>query len=179
MSFASPSNSRCSRAAISTGCTSPLNARAKTPLTAPSTFFSNRSRMPMSLLPQATLDASRRLHRGADHVVFVTQMVLSRITIAAADNGWRASLSRLDHAASAVQARVAERQTRWLQVPVSARTWGFKSPLAHQYEPRPDLGLYGIRGRLKGPIVAPLWHRLSSEALAWHGLNSTSAPSAA
>src|SRR5688500_11835850 len=23
------------------------------------------------------------------------------------------------------------RQTRWLQVPVSARTWGFKSPLAH------------------------------------------------
>ncbi len=29
------------------------------------------------------------------------------------------------------RARVAERQTRWLQVPVSARTWGFKSPLAH------------------------------------------------
>ena len=28
--------------------------------------------------------------------------------------------------------RVAEWQTRWLQVPVSARTWGFKSPLAHQ-----------------------------------------------
>ena len=27
--------------------------------------------------------------------------------------------------------RVAEWQTRWLQVPVSARTWGFKSPLAH------------------------------------------------
>jgi hypothetical protein len=24
--------------------------------------------------------------------------------------------------------------------------------------------------------VAPLWHRLSSEALAWHGLNSTDAP---
>jgi len=23
----------------------------------------------------------------------------------------------------------------------------FKSPLAHQYDPRPDLGLYGIRGR--------------------------------
>ena len=29
-------------------------------------------------------------------------------------------------------ARVAERQTRWLQVPVSERAWGFKSPLAHQ-----------------------------------------------
>lgn len=28
-------------------------------------------------------------------------------------------------------ARVAERQTRWLQVPVSFGTWGFKSPLAH------------------------------------------------
>ena len=28
--------------------------------------------------------------------------------------------------------RVAEWQTRWLQVPVFARTWGFKSPLAHQ-----------------------------------------------
>src|SRR5215212_2902921 len=140
MSFASPSSSRCSRAAISTGCTSPLNARAKTPFTAPSTFFSNRSRMPMSLLPQATLDASRRLHRGADHVVFVTQMVLSRITIAAADNGWRASLSRLDHAVSTVRARVAERQTRWLQVPVSARTWGFKSPLAHQCDVARHIG---------------------------------------
>ena len=28
--------------------------------------------------------------------------------------------------------RVAEWQTRWLQVPVSVRTWGLKSPLAHQ-----------------------------------------------
>ena len=78
-----------------------------------------------------------------------------------------------------IRARVAERQTRWLQVPVSARTWGFKSPLAHQYDPRPDLGLYGIRGRFRGPVVAPLWHRLSSEALAWHGLNSRGAPTAA
>jgi hypothetical protein len=55
----------------------------------------------------------------------------------------------------------------------------FKSPLAHQYDPQPDLGLYGIRGRFRGPIVAPLWHRLSSEALAWHGLNSTDAPTVA
>ena len=44
-----------------------------------------------------------------------------------------------------IRARVAERQTRWLQVPVSARTWGFKSPLAHQYDPH--LGLCGTRGR--------------------------------
>ena len=28
--------------------------------------------------------------------------------------------------------QVAEWQTRWLQVPVFERTWGFKSPLAHQ-----------------------------------------------
>lgn len=27
--------------------------------------------------------------------------------------------------------RVAEWQTRWLQVPVSLGTWGFKSPFAH------------------------------------------------
>lgn len=29
------------------------------------------------------------------------------------------------------RARVAKWQTRWLQVPVPARAWGFKSPLAH------------------------------------------------
>jgi hypothetical protein len=28
--------------------------------------------------------------------------------------------------------RVAEWQTRWLQVPVSFGTWGFKSPFAHK-----------------------------------------------
>ncbi len=31
---------------------------------------------------------------------------------------------------------MAEWQTRWLQVPVSARTWGFKSPLAHHMATR-------------------------------------------
>lgn len=30
--------------------------------------------------------------------------------------------------------RVAEWQTRWLQVPVSFGTWGFKSPFAHREE---------------------------------------------
>jgi hypothetical protein len=54
----------------------------------------------------------------------------------------------------------------------------FKSPLAHHCEPRPDLGLYGIRGRFRGLIVAPGWHRLSSEVLEWHGLNSDVAPTA-
>ena len=33
--------------------------------------------------------------------------------------------------------RVAEWQTRWLQVPVSFGTWGFKSPFAHQIDRRP------------------------------------------
>lgn len=37
----------------------------------------------------------------------------------------------------AKNARVAERQTRWLQVPVSERAWGFKSPLAHVFERSP------------------------------------------
>jgi hypothetical protein len=32
--------------------------------------------------------------------------------------------------------RVAEWQTRWLQVPVSFGTWGFKSPFAHKSEMR-------------------------------------------
>ena len=31
--------------------------------------------------------------------------------------------------------RVAKWQTRWLQVPVFVRTWGFKSPLAHMVPP--------------------------------------------
>src|SRR5207253_10460729 len=30
-----------------------------------------------------------------------------------------------------IAGRVAEWQTRWLQVPVRATSWGFKSPLAH------------------------------------------------
>ena len=42
-------------------------------------------------------------------------------------------------------ARVAERQTRWLQVPVSERAWGFKSPLAHVFEKDPD-ATYGSVG---------------------------------
>jgi hypothetical protein len=34
---------------------------------------------------------------------------------------------------------VAEWQTRWLQVPVSFGTWGFKSPFAHKIDLRPAL----------------------------------------
>jgi hypothetical protein len=35
--------------------------------------------------------------------------------------------------------RVAEWQTRWLQVPVSFGTWGFKSPFAHKIDLSPHL----------------------------------------
>ena len=72
-----------------------------------------------------------------------------------------AALSRLDYAGFAAAAGVAKLigltcalarcgdsrewrnwQTRWLQVPVPARAWGFKSPLAHANEMAPDLGFY-------------------------------------
>lgn len=46
-------------------------------------------------------------------------------------------------------ARVAERQTRWLQVPVSERAWGFKSPLAHAITQRTPVfgpGFFCVRG---------------------------------
>ena len=53
--------------------------------------------------------------------------------------------------------RVAEWQTSWLQVPVSARTWGFKSPLAHQVVSpvqRPPRGY----GRLQSDFDLPPKH---------------------
>ena len=61
--------------------------------------------------------------------------------------------------------RVAEWQTRWLQVPVSFGTWGFKSPFAHQerfYELQGrrlrtrkgfvTSGLFVVRGAGGGPV---------------------------
>jgi hypothetical protein len=53
-------------------------------------------------------------------------------------------------------ARVAEWQTRWLQVPVSARTWGFKSPLAHhtdrQRTPGDLTGGFVVSGEVAGTV---------------------------
>lgn len=51
-------------------------------------------------------------------------------------------------------ARVAERQTRWLQVPVSERVWGFKSPLAHANGKSPGLrtGALFVKARLGEPF---------------------------
>src|SRR5690625_2680166 len=46
------------------------------------------------------------------------------------------------------------RQTRWLQVPVPARAWGFNSPLAHANEMAPDLG-----------FSSPGWGSFASEVL--------------
>ena len=50
--------------------------------------------------------------------------------------------------------RVAEWQTRWLQVPVSFGTWGFKSPFAHHER------FYELQGRrlrtLKGFVTSAL-----------------------
>ena len=45
---------------------------------------------------------------------------------------WVVAPSRGGSVRDLLLGRVAEWQTRWLQVPVFARTWGFKSPLAHQ-----------------------------------------------
>jgi hypothetical protein len=50
-----------------------------------------------------------------------------------ADAGWAAGCELL--AWCLPLGRVAEWQTRWLQVPVFERMWGFKSPLAHGKAP--------------------------------------------
>jgi hypothetical protein len=42
--------------------------------------------------------------------------------------GWWQAIGSVTH----LLARVAKWQTRWRQVSVFVRTWGFKSPLAHQ-----------------------------------------------
>ena len=53
-------------------------------------------------------------------------------------------------------ARVAERQTRWLQVPVSERAWGFKSPLAHVFEKSPARTKCSCRGFFWPRALPPL-----------------------
>lgn len=54
--------------------------------------------------------------------------------------------------------RVAEWQTRWLQVPVSFGTWGFKSPFAHsERKPRTlrSSRLCAFRGGFSAPAGKP------------------------
>jgi len=74
------------------------------------------------------------------------------------------------------------RQTRWIQVPVSERTWGFDSPLAHNFVAGFGAGatmLHAIRcGRVAnrhGPLRLPLkpeipetpWVRCESVGARW------------
>src|SRR6201997_3987689 len=47
-------------------------------------------------------------------------------------DGWGAGLLQWYGPSVVFPGRVAEWQTRWLQVPVSFGTWGFKSPFAHR-----------------------------------------------
>ena len=52
-------------------------------------------------------------------------------------------------------------QTRWLQVPVPERVWGFKSPLAHATEIAPDLGFCALG---QGPFVSKVLDKVLSPA---------------
>ena len=76
--------------------------------------------------------------------------------------------------------RVAEWQTRWLQVPVSFGTWGFKSPFAHHDKTvDPSVGFtvfacFGLWGEQRGcrkvctDFVQRLWSTLSSVLMLKH-----------
>jgi hypothetical protein len=51
---------------------------------------------------------------------------------------------------------VAEWQTRWLQVPVSFGTWGFKSPFAHRYNCRSETDHCKTKnGWARPPLLSP------------------------
>ena len=52
-------------------------------------------------------------------------------------------------------------QTRWLQVPVPERVWGFKSPLAHSVKMASDLG-FSSRGQ--GPFALKVLEKVLSPA---------------
>jgi len=80
------------------------------------------------------------------------------------------------------------RQTRRIQVPVSERTWGFKSPLAHHgffaklvRSARETLvrGRSGSRWRGCGSISGRRWQVLApAELTSWHEAQSLPSPSA-
>src|SRR6185436_10506853 len=59
-------------------------------------------------------------------------MMLARAAICGAADGLPGLAFGWSSLTLCERARVAEWQTRWLQVPVSERAWGFKSPLAHK-----------------------------------------------
>ena len=65
---------------------------------------------------------------------------------------------------SRLLARVAKWQTRWLQVPVFVRTWGFKSPLAHHFRmPREFFAnTYAVKvEKIRVDVVIPIFNEES------------------
>src|ERR1700751_5118479 len=74
--------------------------------------------------------------RTQQHVIGITRRGgtsgILRIASAQLRAGWGAGLLQWYGPSVVLPGRVAEWQTRWLQVPVSFGTWGFKSPFAHR-----------------------------------------------
>src|ERR671912_1168915 len=127
--------SRCRAAATSTGWTTPPKTRAKAPSTRPSSRRSKRWSTPTPV----PLPCGRRSYPGARQ-----------------DPGLRRAGANLLVALG----RVAEWQTRTVQVRVSERTWGFNSPLAHSKgEGLPDPGSpSSFRDRVPSGGAAGLLH---------------------
>src|SRR6478735_3023254 len=129
----------------SSGLSSLLKALAMALLTTRSTPFSNLSRMPTatSSVPLARPPARSVPTIRPDRIRDPRERGRMRGDVRAAPRPapCRGGLEcLLDRANVLRRARVAERQTRWLQVPVSERAWGFKSPLAHADERTPVFG---------------------------------------
>src|SRR5262249_19208662 len=93
-------------------------------------------------------------HRGRCYLRFAVffRLVGGRI---GRRNGWYAAWSTREW---------RNWQTRRIQVPVAARLWGFKSPLAHSPRPVRDLGSRSPRGTrgLRGSTSA--WRKSASAA---------------
>jgi hypothetical protein len=60
-------------------------------------------------------------------------------------------------------------QTRWLQVPVAARSWGFKSPLAHPIIETYALvaALWRLVTKVRRGVVVTDWSRFAGQVRVW------------
>src|SRR5699024_522993 len=144
--------------ARSTSFTSLRKAFAKAPETTRSTPFSNLSSTPTGVPPFGRLCARNHLDRneycarcaawpwlecgiwlnadqpGAGDCVHGRAQVCPLMRGRMHDSRPN-RVNLLRHAIAACTTREwRNRQTRWLQVPVPARAWGFNSPLAHKEE---------------------------------------------
>ena len=146
MIAARSSISRCRAAAISTGWTSALKARAKAPLTRRSSESSKRSSRPMTASkplrfrgsgmpcppwskPNPREPCDGGASRGSHHLVAVRRAP-GRQSLpghTAIDE----SHTLATDSCSSVTREWRNRQTRTVQVRVLERVWGFNSPLAH------------------------------------------------